>query len=491
MPKALKLIFRLLILIIFCLVLAVGLLVSFVDPNHYKDELAAQISQQAGREFKINKRLSWSLLPNVKIIADDVTLANRQGFGSAPMIKAEQIGFRVSIMPLLFGQIDIDKITIKDAVIQLGINRKGQSNWTQASQTSTTSAITAPSAKPASGFFKLKQLDVRALSVTHSTITLNDQRVPRRTTLIDINYSGRFSMHPLQNPVNESHVASPLYLMRQMQLDGRLRATALTMNQHKASNFKADIRILNNKLTIKPISLELYGGRYDGEVAVDVSGKTPKLRFNQAISRVGLAPFFEDIISRRKVTGTLQANMQLNSQDITRLPKSLNGKASVMVADGELQGIDLSHTISLATAFALRQSLPKGSAKNSTPFKTMTGSILIKNGIVQNDNFSLDSPVLSVKGRGQVNLNDKQMRAILDARLLGPLRSKTYLEIEKILGGSIPLLIDGLLTDFTVKPNYKIIGKSAFDSLLKSKAGQKIQKSIGDALQGLFKKPAQ
>lgn len=488
MPKLLKLSFRLLMLLIFCLVLSIGLLVSFVDPNNYKDQLAAQISQQAGRAFKINKRLSWSFFPGVKIVAEDVSLANRDGFGNAPMLQAEQIGFGVNLLPLLHGQIDINKISVKKAVIQLAINKQGKNNWTKPSQA--TNENTAAKTK-SSGFFKLNRLDVRNMTISHATITLNDQRIPRRTTLIDVNYTGRFSLRDIGGSVGESHVASPLYILRQLNVVGRLRAGALTVNKFKARDLKADINVLNDKLTIKPISIDLYDGRYDGQVMVDVSGAAPSMQFNQAITRLNLAALFSDLVSQKKITGTLQANMQLHSKNITQLPRSLQGKANIIVADGEIQGIDLSHTIALATAFALRESLPQGSAKNSTPFKTMTGAVLIENGVIKNDNFSLDSPVLSIAGRGFADLNTQQISGELNAKLLGPLRRKTYLDIEKILGGSIPLVLAGKFSDFSVKPNYKIIGKSAFESLLKSKAGDKIKKTLDDALQGIFRKPAQ
>src|SRR5262245_26023043 len=78
---------------------AAAFLASF-DANRYRSAIEAQALAATGRELKIGGDLDVSFFPWIAITANDVTLANRAGFGDRPMLALKSAKARVKLMPL-------------------------------------------------------------------------------------------------------------------------------------------------------------------------------------------------------------------------------------------------------------------------------------------------------------------------------------------------------------------------------------------------------
>ena len=56
-----------------------------IDPNDYRDEIGALVSERTGRSLNISGDLSLSVFPWLGIEVGEVSLANAPGFGPEPM----------------------------------------------------------------------------------------------------------------------------------------------------------------------------------------------------------------------------------------------------------------------------------------------------------------------------------------------------------------------------------------------------------------------
>lgn len=118
-------------LFIFILVLAAAILVvpSFIDWSGHRAEIAQKIKEATGRELIIGGNIAFTLIPSPVLKIGDIHLANAANASSADMIAVEQLDVRVSLLPLLAGNIHVQSIRLIRPVIQLEILQNGKGNW--------------------------------------------------------------------------------------------------------------------------------------------------------------------------------------------------------------------------------------------------------------------------------------------------------------------------------------------------------------------------
>ncbi|MEO1037554.1 MAG: AsmA family protein [Pseudomonadota bacterium] len=110
-------------------VLAITIAVATFDPNDYKADIEQAVKENTGREFSIEGELSLSVFPWLAVELPKVTLANREGFGDAPMFNVNSASLALKIMPLFAGTLEVGEIQIDGAEINLEIKPDGTNNW--------------------------------------------------------------------------------------------------------------------------------------------------------------------------------------------------------------------------------------------------------------------------------------------------------------------------------------------------------------------------
>ena len=144
---------------------AVGFLLT-LDVNQYKGELVQTVQEKTGRDFKIEGDLKFALSLIPTIAVEGISFGNAD-WGSQPaMIKAGRFEARVAILPLLGGNVNINKLVLHDAELFLETNKQGIGNWVlQQEPGKGEKGKEAPSAKPASSTelpaFAIKKVDIK------------------------------------------------------------------------------------------------------------------------------------------------------------------------------------------------------------------------------------------------------------------------------------------------------------------------------------------
>ncbi len=98
-------------------------------PQRIAEIVASQVSSQTGREFRIQGRLDWRLLPKLAILAEDVALANAP-WGSRPdMLRIKRAATQLELWPLLQGRFNIESVALDGVDLLLETDAKGTGNW--------------------------------------------------------------------------------------------------------------------------------------------------------------------------------------------------------------------------------------------------------------------------------------------------------------------------------------------------------------------------
>lgn len=129
MAKLFKILGSLIAVLVLLVVAALVVLPMVIDPNDYKAEIVAKVSEQTGREFRIDGELKLSVFPWLGIEIGDVALGNAKGFGEQPFAAVKRAALRVKLMPLLSKQLEVDTIGLDGLQLNLARAKDGRSNW--------------------------------------------------------------------------------------------------------------------------------------------------------------------------------------------------------------------------------------------------------------------------------------------------------------------------------------------------------------------------
>ena len=177
--------------IVVVLVVVVGGALAWVstqDFSKYQGILRDEVKKATGRDLVINGPfdVGIGLSPTLKV--SDVTFQNA-AWGSRPeMAKVKELDVQLQLIPLIMGDVRIDRIVLKGADILIETNKDGVSNYefsaTSASdKQAPASANPANDAKPASGDSSSKLPLVDELRITDSIVTMRDARTGQTTSL--------------------------------------------------------------------------------------------------------------------------------------------------------------------------------------------------------------------------------------------------------------------------------------------------------------------
>lgn len=173
MPKLIKIIAGFVAVI----VIAVVVIISTTDVNQYKGDVITDVEDATGRKLQIDGDLGFavSLVPTV--VVEDVKFSNAS-WGSKPeMVSLKKLEVKVALLPLLTGNIQVNKIVLIDPQILLETNKKGTGNWVFASNKKQESAETEEAGKAPS-------VIVNEVQIENATLTYNDGVTGEKTSLV-------------------------------------------------------------------------------------------------------------------------------------------------------------------------------------------------------------------------------------------------------------------------------------------------------------------
>lgn len=123
-----KKILYVLLAIVLVVVVAIGVLVTLVDPNQFKPLITEQVKKATGRDLVIEGDIGWRFFPSVGFAIGRTEFRNPAGFDEANLVQFNEAGVSVSVLPLLSNRLEIGQVTLKDARVFIQTRKDGVSN---------------------------------------------------------------------------------------------------------------------------------------------------------------------------------------------------------------------------------------------------------------------------------------------------------------------------------------------------------------------------
>lgn len=165
--------------------LAIGLLV--FDPNDNKDWIARKFQERTGRELSLDGNLELSFYPWLGLRAERVAVGNATGFSTAPLLAANELAFRIKLLPLLGGRYEIDTVHVDGLRLSLEVAGNGLDNWSSLLGGSSAGAAEAP-APATSGSRRAipANLVIGGVDIRDSSVVYDDAFAGTRYEINDI-----------------------------------------------------------------------------------------------------------------------------------------------------------------------------------------------------------------------------------------------------------------------------------------------------------------
>lgn len=140
-------------------VLAIAALLLFIDPNDYKDEIAAVVKDKTDMTLAIDDRLEWKLWPSIGVSLGKTSLTDADA--KETLVAVDKAAVSVQVMPLFSGKIAIDAVTLDGARIRFIQHADGSTSWDRM----LAKLSSEPEEKSDSVDFNIKKLDVKNTAV--------------------------------------------------------------------------------------------------------------------------------------------------------------------------------------------------------------------------------------------------------------------------------------------------------------------------------------
>lgn len=192
-----------LVAIVVILVIAVLVLPSLVPKDTLRAQIENQIESATGRDVSIGGDVGVSIVPSVQLTLERVTIANAPGATAANMIDLGALRLKVSLFPLLGGELVVDEFVLDRPTIQLEVDAQGKPNWEF-------DPAKSASDKPAGGASSggggggvpafLSDIRLGDVAIVDGTIVYTDRQAGSEERLDNVNV--RLSLPDLDRPFN-------------------------------------------------------------------------------------------------------------------------------------------------------------------------------------------------------------------------------------------------------------------------------------------------
>lgn len=217
---------------------------SFIDWNSYRDDIVRELREASGQDIAIDGDISFAVLPKPHLSVGQVRLPGSIGAGRDPLLALEAMQVRVELLPLLSGEVRIERVELLRPVVTLEVLSDGRVNWALDELESESGGAPAaqPSAEREEGSFS-RFLD--RLAVRLDNFVIREGEVVYRDLSKD----------------SQTHLSAINAVLSARSLSGPFLANGMASFEGQPYSFDLDVGLLSNLQRI-PLTLILASDQH-------------------------------------------------------------------------------------------------------------------------------------------------------------------------------------------------------------------------------------
>ena len=166
------------------LVLGAGVFIAASAPTEIiRDEIAAAVRAETGRELTAAGPATFSFLPSPGLVLRDVTLAPPPGMGGPPTVVIPEISVSVRLWPLIQRRVEMASIVLRKPVLELRIDASGRRSWEHAllggrTRVADAGTTRTDASRPRKDDMHgaLRKIHVREIAIEGGSVRFSDER---------------------------------------------------------------------------------------------------------------------------------------------------------------------------------------------------------------------------------------------------------------------------------------------------------------------------
>jgi uncharacterized protein involved in outer membrane biogenesis len=256
-------------------------------------------------------------------------------------------------------------------------------------------------------------------------------------------------------------------------------APEIIMDRLKLGATEGRVDLKNALLSTDLSKSQLYGGLVNGSLSLSGASGIPRVSIQADIDSVTAQNFLSAASGFDKVAGTATLSLSLDGQGISQdaIMKSLTGKGSFKILNGQLLGINADELMSGLDTALTNRTIPQGLGLGKvTNFKDLIGNFSITNGRANLGNFELQSGAVFIDAAGMVDIGAQRLNIGIRPKLS---------EGSDLAQFGIPLKFSGAFGEAKAGLDTDVLADIA-KAKAREKAGGLIQDRVGGTVGGIL-----
>lgn len=200
---------------------------------------------------------------------------------------------------------------------------------------------------------------------------------------------------------------------------------------------------------VSPLSAGLYDGTLSGSLSINALQEYPHTDIIFGLDKVNVSKLSRDVLGNESYSGILNLNGAASCEGelVSTMLRSMQGKIAFNLDQGRFPGVDL---IRMAKETHQKEKLDKkgkvvADKADSTRFGSISGTGIIRAGILKNDDLEIKAPGLRGDGEGAILLPTREIDYLLKVKLISAREDKTDMDSEDMFGVMVPIRVGGTL----------------------------------------------
>ena len=242
----------------------------------------------------------------------------------------------------------------------------------------------------------------------------------------------------------DEKIELPLAMMRQLDIKGDFRITALKALDYDISNFHLGALAKQGVIKLEPVTLDVLEGKVAAVVDMDVREDIPDYGIGLDVDQVQAGPVVNPFLvglqgeNDISLSGAidLAMNMKTSGESVNQLKKASKGRITLDMKETRVDNFDPEYYMRKSVAeyvdskgFGLSKTIMGSfSPREVTVFDSIYSNVDVADGKARTDDFLMDSKRVDVGARGYVDIIENSVDMVTSVSLP---RGKTA--VEKVL----------------------------------------------------------
>jgi uncharacterized protein involved in outer membrane biogenesis len=490
-----KIILWLVGIVVLVLVCAAGLVYWFFSGDGLRRAIEQQATAWLGQPVKVG-RASAGIFPRTAIRLGDIRI------GDPVRVTLAEVDVSTDFLELLSRRIQDATITLSNSRIELplpfAIPSEGASDAPTASTgASGGSVIEIVSIRSialddivlvsrgkdvrvsADSAFAGDRLTLRSFSARSGSTTLDAEGEVALAPSIDANLKVKANtldvdellaladaFTPPQRSTSRSSVPTAL-----PKISARVSAETATAGGVEIRQFATDLEVNGDRVTLSPLTFQLFGGRYQGAVNAQL-GQNLSLTIKSRLQDLNVAQLAAFGGSPDTVSGTLTGagTFSGSGADVAAVLRSARGMGTATIADGSIRRLNLVRTVVL---FFGRPA--PDTAEATDRFERIDANFSLANEVFRADALSLRSRDADLIGSGTLNTNSQGLDGTLDLSLSEELSKQAGTDLARFTREGNRIILPAKIGGTIAAPRITIDAAAAAKRGLKNEVERRLK----------------